>query len=90
MFSSLGLDKAEWLEDIRKGSCSLKNFLGVAGEGIDEKESNSKVKLSLYRTFGKIVEFKKVGLRSISVVLVMLGQDYCLSSGQERMDSMKS
>ena len=64
--SSLGLDKAEWLEDIRKGSCSLKSFLGVAGEGIDERESgkfeeglNSKVKLSLYRTFGKIVEFKK-------------------------------
>ena len=47
-------------------SCSLKSFLGVAGEGIDERESgkfeeglNSKVKLSLYRTFGKIVEFKK-------------------------------
>ena len=62
LFSSLGLDKAEWLEDIRKGSCSLKSFLGVAGEGIDERESgkfeeglNSKV----YRTFGKIVEFKK-------------------------------
>ena len=34
-----GLDKAEWLEDIRKGSCSLKSFFGVAGEGIDEKES---------------------------------------------------
>ena len=63
LFSSLGLDKAEWLEDIRKGICSLKSFLGVAGEGIDERESgkfeeglNSKVKLSLYR---KIVEFKK-------------------------------
>ena len=66
LFSSLGLDKAEWLEDIRNGSCSLKSFLGVAGEGIDERESgkfeeglNSEVKLSLYRTFGKIVEFKK-------------------------------
>ena len=63
LFSSLGLDKAEWLEDIRKGSCSLKSFLGVAGEGRDERESgkfeeglNSKVK---FRTFGKIVEFKK-------------------------------
>ena len=40
--------------------------MGVAGEGIDERESgkfeeglNSKVKLLLYRTFGKIVEFKK-------------------------------
>ena len=29
-------------------------------------------------------------LRSISVVLVMLGHDYCLNSGQECMDSMKS
>ena len=55
LFSSLGLDKAEWLEDIRKGSCSLKSFLGVVGEGIDERESskfdeglNSKVKLSLH------------------------------------------
>ena len=33
LFSSLGLYKAE---DIRKGSCSLKSFLGVAGE---ERES---------------------------------------------------
>ena len=62
LFSSLGLDKAEWLEDIRKGSCSLKSFLGVA---IDERESskfeeglNSNVKLLFYRTFGKVVEFK--------------------------------
>ena len=55
-----------YIEDIRKGSCSLKSFLGVAGEGIDERDSskfeeglNSKVKLSLYRTFGKVVELKK-------------------------------
>ena len=40
LFSSLGLDKAEWLEDIQNGSCSLKSFLGVAGEGIDERESS--------------------------------------------------
>ena len=51
LFSLLGLDEAEWLEDIRKGSCSLKSFLGVAGEGIDKRECtkfedglNSKVK----------------------------------------------
>ena len=44
-----------------------------------EEGLNSKVKLSL---FGKVVE-----LRSISMVL---RQDYCLNSGQERMDSMKS
>ena len=65
--------------------------MGVAGEGIDERESgkfeeglHSKVKLSLYRTFGKIVKY------IIFVVLTMLGQDYCLNSGQERMDLMKS
>ena len=42
MFSSLGRDKAEWLEDIRKGSCS---FLDVAGEGIDERESEEGLNL---------------------------------------------
>ena len=62
-FLHWALIRPEWLEDIRKGSCSLKSFLGVTGEGIDEGKFeeglNSKVKLSLYRTFGKIVEFKK-------------------------------
>ena len=38
----MGLDKAEWLEDIRKGSCSLKSFLGVAGEGIDKGKGTQK------------------------------------------------
>ena len=32
IISSLGLDKAEWLEDIQKGECSLKGFLSVVGE----------------------------------------------------------
>ena len=65
LFSSLDLDKAEWVEDIQKGECSLKGFLSVVGESIDERESrkfkevlDSKVKLSLYRTFCKAVEFK--------------------------------
>ena len=86
LFSSLGLDKAEWLEDIRKGSCSLKSFLGVAGEGIDERESskfeeglNSKVKLSLYRTFGKY-------LRGVGDA----GTRLLFKFRSERMDSMKS
>ena len=94
LFSSLGLDKAEWLEDIRKGSCSLKSFLGAAGEGIDERESskfeeglNSKVKLSLYRTFGKIVEFKKylrgVGDAGTSGLLGLI-KDFVLSVWEER------
>ena len=34
LFSSLGLDKAEWLEDIRKGSCSLKNTLWCCKEPV--------------------------------------------------------
>ena len=65
LFSSLDLDKAEWVEDIQKGEWSLKGFLSVVGESIDERESrkfkeglDSKVKLSLYRTFCKAVEFK--------------------------------
>ena len=65
LFSSLDLDKAEWVEDIQKGECSLKGFLSVVGESIDERESrkfkeglDSKVKLSLYKTFCKAVEFK--------------------------------
>ena len=89
LFSSLGLDKEEWLEDIRKGSCSLKSFLGVAGEGIDEKESNTFEeglnKLSFYRTFGKVLEFKKY-LRGVGDA----GTRLLFNSGQERMDSMKS
>ena len=28
LFSSLGLDKVEWIEDIRKGECSLKSVVG--------------------------------------------------------------
>ena len=68
----------------------LPDPLGVAGEGIDERESgkfeeglNSKVKLSLYRTFGKIVEFKKY-LRGVGDAGTRL------LTGQERMDLMKS
>ena len=63
LFVSLELDKAEWLKD---GSSSLKAFLALAGESISERESkrfeeglNTKVKLTLYKTFGKAIEFKK-------------------------------
>ena len=63
LFVSLELiDKAEWLKD---GSRSLKVFLALAGESISERESkrfeeglNTKVKLTLYKIFGKAVEFK--------------------------------
>ena len=47
-------------------SSSLKAFLALAGESISERESkrfeeglNTKVKLTLYKTFGKAIEFKK-------------------------------
>ena len=54
------------MNDIMDGSSSLKAFLALAGESISEMESkrfevglNTKVKLTLYKTFGKAVEFKK-------------------------------
>ena len=66
LFSSLGLDKAEWLHDIPNRDCSLKGFLSIVGDSINEREIrqfeeglNSKVKLLLYKTFNKVVEFKK-------------------------------
>ena len=56
--------------------------MGVAGT----KGNRSKVTLSLYRTFGKRVEFKKYlcGVGDAGTRLL------CLNSGQERVDSMKS
>ena len=63
--SPSGLNKAEWVEDIQKVECSLKGFLSVIGESIDEQESkklkegmDSKVKLLQYRTFCKALELK--------------------------------
>ena len=66
LFSVLGLDKAEWLEDNQTGDWSLKGFLSVIGESVEDREStkfkkglDSKVKLSLYATFNKAIKFKK-------------------------------
>ena len=66
LFVSLTLDKAKWLKDILDGSSSLKEFQALMGESISERESkrfeeelNAKVKLFLYKTFGKGIEFKK-------------------------------
>ena len=61
---SLELDKAEWLKDIMDGSSSINAFLALSGESISERESKRfeeglKVKLTLYITFGKAIEFKK-------------------------------
>ena len=54
LFSSLGLDKAEWLHDIQNGDCTMKGFLSIVGDSINEREIrkfeeglNSKVKLLL-------------------------------------------
>ena len=62
----LGLPKGEFLDDIRKGQCPLSLFLSNVNESVSNSESkkyveglNSKVKLELYQTFGKEVEFKR-------------------------------
>ena len=54
-----------WVEDIQKGECSLRGFPSLVEDSIDEWESgklkeglDNKVKLSLYRTLCKAVEFK--------------------------------
>ena len=58
MIISLDVDKAEWLDEIEKGDISLK---AMVEESIGERERKkfvySKVKLTLYKTFGKDVQF---------------------------------
>ena len=58
LFSSLGL---EWLHDIQNGDCSLKGFLSIVGDRINEREIRKfeKGQLLLYKAFNKVVEFKK-------------------------------
>ena len=68
LFVSLGLDKAEWLEDIERGESSLASYLACIDECISkrgcrkfEEGLDNKVKLDMYmyKKFGKRVEFKK-------------------------------
>ena len=66
LFVSLGVDKHEWLEDIKRGESSLASFLACIEENISEREGrlfeeglNSKVKLDMYKRFGKELEFKR-------------------------------
>ena len=51
-----------FVDNVQKGECSLKGFLFVVGESIDEWESRKFNEgldsLSLYRTFCKALEFK--------------------------------
>ena len=63
MIISLDLYKAEWLDEIEKGDSA---FLAMVEESIGERERekfveglNSKVKLTLYKCFGREVQFKK-------------------------------
>ena len=66
LFKSLDIDNGEWLEDIERGNSSSASFLACVEECISERESkrfeeglNTKVKLDIYKRFGKSVEFKK-------------------------------
>ena len=66
LFKSLDIDKGEWLEDIERGDSSSASFLACVEECISERESRrseerlkTKVKLDIYKQFGKSVEFKK-------------------------------
>ena len=76
LFKSLDIDKSEWLEDIKRGDSSSASFMANVEECIIERESrkfeeglNTKVKLDMYKQFGrqldmykqfgKSVEFKK-------------------------------
>ena len=63
LFVSLGLDKAEWLEDIERGESSLASYLACIDECISERECrkfeeglHNKVKLAMYREEGRIQE----------------------------------
>ena len=78
IFTSLGIDKGEWLEALKKEESSLAAFMACVKDEVSERECrefeeglNSKVKLALYKTFGKCVEFKKY-LHGISDVGVRL------------------
>ena len=78
----------EWLEDIKLGDSSSASFLACVEECISERESrrfeeglNTKVKLDIYKRFGKSVEFKKC----IYMEYVMQEIAFCLSLGWVRM-----
>ena len=89
-FKSLDIDKSEQLEDIiiKHGDSSSASFMAYVKECISERESwkfeeglNTKVKLDMYKGFGKSVEFKKF-LHGICIH-VMQEVDFCLSVDQD-------
>ena len=60
LIKSLDIDKSEWLEDIKHEDSSSTSFMAFVEECIRERESrkfeeglNTKVKLNMYKRFGK-------------------------------------
>ena len=87
LFKSLDIDKGEWLEDIERGESSSASFLTCVEECISERESrmfeeglNTKVKLYIYKWFGKSVEFNKC-LHGVCDA----GSRFCIGLGRVRM-----
>ena len=83
LFGSLDVDKAEWLDDIEQGQSSLKAFLWWRRALVRGKVGlNSKVKLALYKTFGK---FKKYlhGLSDAGTRLLFRSRS-CIDTGEGR------
>ena len=67
-FVALGIYKGEYLHEVEGGESSAASFMASVEECISERECklndeelNSKVKLSLYRTFSKKVGFNCMG-----------------------------
>ena len=65
IFTSLDINKCEWLEDIRKEEGSVASFMACVEESIKERDNKefekgleSKIKLVVYKTFGKNIEYK--------------------------------
>ena len=81
LFKYLDINKSEWLEDIKHGDSSSASFMACVEECISKREStkfeegiNTKVKLDMYKRFGKSVEFMKY-LHGICDA----GSKFCLS-----------
>ena len=97
IFESLELDKGEWVESISKGETSIKEFLALVDESIKEsnrcqflKGLNNKTKLTIYKTFGGKVKFKRY-LNGVGAWdWVMQELVYSLNYVLERMDLMRS
>ena len=66
LFASLDINKDDWIEDTERGMTSMASFSACVEDCISERECrkfeeglNNKVKLTLYKSFGRSVKFKK-------------------------------